>query len=130
MLVRQLGLGRTAGLVAATAWAFSPWRVSQLNHLQILSSGGIPLALAMLARGHGVHLRTGAGPVRPGWALAGWATATWQVSIGFGLGLQLGYLLAVCTAVAAVRALRAVRREPPLRPAGCSSRTPPDSCSS
>ena len=110
VLVRQLGLGRTAALVAATAWAFSPWRVSQLNHLQILSSGGIPLALAMLARGHGVRLRTGAGPVRPGWALAGWVTATWQVSLGFGLGLQLGYLLGLCTAVAAVRALRAVRR--------------------
>ena len=110
VLVRQLGLGRTAALLAATAWAFSPWRVSQLNHLQILSSGGIPLALAMLARGHGVRLRTGGAPARPGWALAGWLTATWQVSVGFGLGLQLGYLLAVCTAVAGVRALLAVRR--------------------
>lgn len=105
LLVRQLGLGRAAALVAATAFAFNPWRVSQLNHLQILSSGGIPLALAMLARGHGVHLRVGRGPVRPGWALAGWATATWQLSLGFGLGLQLAYLLALCTAVAAVRAL-------------------------
>ena len=110
VLVRQLGLGRTAALVAATAWAFSPWRVSQLNHLQILSSGGIPLALAMLARGHGLRLRAGAAPPRPGWALAGWLTAAWQVSLGFGLGLQLGYLLAVCTAVAGVRALLAVRR--------------------
>lgn len=110
LLVRQLGLGRAAALVAATAFAFNPWRVSQLNHLQILSSGGIPLALAMLARGHGVHLRTGRGPVRPGWVLAGWATATWQLSLGFGLGLQLAYLLAVCTAVAAARAAVAVAR--------------------
>jgi hypothetical protein len=110
VLVRQLGLGRTAALVAATAYAFSPWRVSQLNHLNILSSGGIALALAMLARGHGVRLRTGSGPVRPGWAFAGWATAAWQMSIGFALGLQLAYLLAVCTAVAGVRALLRVRR--------------------
>jgi hypothetical protein len=110
LLVRQLGLGRTAALVAATAFAVNPWRVSQLNHLQILSSGGIPLALAMLARGHGVHLRAGLGPIRPGWAFAGWATATWQLSLGFGLGLQLAYLLAVCTAVAGVRALVRAQR--------------------
>lgn len=110
LLVRQLGLGRTAALLAATAFAFNPWRVSQLNHLQILSSGGIPLALAMLARGHGVCLRTGLGPVRPGWAFVGWATATWQLSLGFGLGLQLAYLLALCTAVAGIRALVRAQR--------------------
>lgn len=110
VLVRQLGLGRAAALVAATAFAFNPWRLSQLNHLQILSSGGIPLALAMLARGHGVHLRTGRGPVRPGWALAGWATATWHLSLGFGLGLQLAYLLAICTAVAGARMLLSAQR--------------------
>jgi hypothetical protein len=110
LLVRQLGLGRTAALVAATAFAFNPWRVSQLNHLQILSSGGVPLALAMLARGHGVHLRTGLGPIRPGWAFAGWATASWQLSLGFGLGLQLAYLLALCTAVAGVRAVVRAQR--------------------
>ncbi len=109
VLVRQLGLGRTAALVAAVAFAVNPWRVSQLNHLQVLSSGGIPLALAMLARGHGVGRRTG-GPVRPGWAVAGWATAAWHMSIGPGLGLQLAYVLALCTAVAAARALLAAQR--------------------
>lgn len=111
VLVRQLGLGRTAALVAAVAFAVNPWRVSQLNHLQVLSSGGIPLALAMLARGHGLHLRRGSGPVRPGWAFAGWVTAAWHMSIGPGLGMQLGYLLAICTAVAAVAALRTGLRE-------------------
>lgn len=116
VLVRQLGLGRTAALLAATAFAFSPWRVSQLNHLQVLSSGAIPLALAMLARGHGLRLRAGTGPVRPGWAFAGWAVATWHISIGFGLGMQLAYVLALCTAVAAVRALLAVRRGDGLPP--------------
>ena len=110
VLVRQLGLGRTAALVAAVAFAFNPWRVSQLNHLQVLSSGAIPLALAMLARGHGVRLRTGAGPFRPGWALAGWAVATWHISLGFGLGMQLAYVLALCTAVAVVRTLVTARR--------------------
>ncbi|MEX2290001.1 MAG: hypothetical protein WD794_06705 [Mycobacteriales bacterium] len=110
LLVRQLGLGRAAALVAATAFAFNPWRVSQLNHIQVLSSGGIPLALALLARGHGVRLRTGTGPLRPGWAFAGWAVATWQLSLGFGLGLQLAYLLALCTAVAAARALVRAQR--------------------
>lgn len=110
VLVRQLGLGRAAALVAAVAFAFNPWRLSQLNHLQILSSGGIPLAMAMLARGHGIHVRTGGGPIRPGWALAGWATAAWQVSLGFGLGLQLAYVLAICTAVAGVRMLLRVQR--------------------
>lgn len=113
LLVRQLGLGRSAALVAAVAFAVNPWRVSQLGHLQVLSSGGIPLALAMLARGHGVHLRTGRGPARPGWVLAGWATGAWQVSLGFGIGLQMAYLLAICTAVAAGRA--AVSRRLPTR---------------
>ena len=108
VLVRQLGLGRTAALVAAVAFAVNPWRVSQLGHLQVLSSGGIPLALAMLARGHGLRLRE-TGLPRPGWALAGWSTAAWHVSLGFGLGLQLAYLLALATAVAAVRALVVAR---------------------
>ena len=107
VLVRQLGLGRAAALVAAMAFAFNPWRVSQLGHLQVLSSGGIPLALAMLARGHGVRLRS-TGPLRPGWAVAGWATAAWHVSLGFGLGIQLAYLLGVCTLVAGLSALRRI----------------------
>lgn len=107
VLVRQLGLGRAPALVAAVAFAVNPWRVSQLGHLQVLSTAGIPLALAMLARGHGLRLRAGRARVRPGWVLAGWATATWQVSLGFGVGIQLIYLLAVLTAVAVVRGLHA-----------------------
>lgn len=103
VLVRQLGLGRAAALVAATAFAFSPWRASQLGHLQVLSTGGIPLALAMLARGHGIGLRCGSRRARPLWAYAGWVTAAWQVSLGFGIGLQLGYVLAVCAGCAALR---------------------------
>ena len=44
VLTRQHG----AALVAAIAFAFSPYRVSHLNHLQLLSSYWMPAALAML----------------------------------------------------------------------------------
>ncbi|MDI5943938.1 hypothetical protein QLR68_38585, partial [Micromonospora sp. DH15] len=67
------------------------------GHLHVLSLGGIALALAMLARGHGWSLRHGYRPerVRPGWAGAGWAVAAWQVSLGFGIGLPFAYALAL-----------------------------------
>ncbi|HEX6873263.1 MAG TPA: hypothetical protein VF163_19370, partial [Micromonosporaceae bacterium] len=48
-LARQLGLGRTGALVSAIAVAVAPWRLAQAGHLQVLSTGGIALALAMLA---------------------------------------------------------------------------------
>ncbi|MBY8875013.1 hypothetical protein K7640_24595 [Micromonospora sp. PLK6-60] len=102
-LVRQLGAGRWGGAVAGVAWAFAPWRLAHSGHLNILSSGGIALALAMLARGHGWSLRHGYRPERrrPGWALAGWLVAAWQVSLGFGIGLPLVYFLLAATLVAA-----------------------------
>jgi hypothetical protein len=56
-LTRQLGAGRLGGAVAAVAVAVAPWRLAQAGHLQILSTGGMTLALAMLARGHGVRWR-------------------------------------------------------------------------
>jgi hypothetical protein len=95
-LVRQLGASRTAGAVAGLAFAYAPWHLAQEGHLQILSSGGIPLSLALLARGHGYGRP---GPQRPRLVLAGWAVAAWQVTIGFGLGLQFGYLLGVVVVV-------------------------------
>lgn len=95
-LVRQLGAGRVAAGAAAVAFAYAPWRYGHVGHLNVLSSGGIPLALAMLARGHGWSLRRGYRPerVRPGWAVAGWAVAAWQVTLGFGLGIPFAYVLA------------------------------------
>lgn len=46
--------------------------------------------------------------------LAGWAVAAWQVTIGFGLGLQFGYLLGVLTVIyAAAWLLRGRRRDGP-----------------
>jgi hypothetical protein len=94
-LVRQLGAGRTGAAVAAVAIAYAPWRLAQEGHLDIISAGGIPLALAMLARGHGWSLRRGHRPNErnAGWAALGWLVAAWQVSLGFSLGLPfLGVL--------------------------------------
>ena len=99
-LTRQLGVGRLGAAVAAVAVAVAPWRLAQAGHLQILSTGGMTLALAMLARGHGVRWRRDAEGNdanekhwRPGWILAGWLTATWQITIGFGVGLPFVYVL-------------------------------------
>src|SRR4029453_92791 len=69
-LLRQLGAGRAGSSPPAAAFASAPWRLAQAGHLQVLSTGGIALALAMLARGHGYSFRDGYSPdrVRPGWA--------------------------------------------------------------
>lgn len=103
-LVRQLGAGRTGAAVAAAAYAYAPWILSQAGHLHVLSNGGIPLALAMLARGHGWSLRHGYRPNHrhAGWALAGWLVAAWQLTLGFGIGLPFAYLLGLIALVAVV----------------------------
>ncbi|MCO8275273.1 hypothetical protein M1L60_32295 [Actinoplanes sp. TRM 88003] len=100
-LVRQLGAGRTGAAVAAVAFAFAPWRLAQEGHLDIISAGGIPLALAMLARGHGFSLRRGLRPDqrRTGWAAVGWIVASWQVSLGFSLGVPFLYVLGLVVVV-------------------------------
>jgi hypothetical protein len=99
-LARQLGLGRVGAALVGTAVTMAPWRLAQAGHLQILSEGGLLLALAMLARGHDIRWRRTDVPAektyRPGWALAGWLVATWQLSIGFGLGLVFAYVLLGC----------------------------------
>ncbi|MCW2566168.1 MAG: hypothetical protein JWN54_265 [Mycobacterium sp.] len=103
-LARQLGSRWQGAALAGAAFAYAPWRISQVGHLHVLSTGGIALALAMLARGHGFSLRTGYSPrrVRPGWAAAGWAVGCWQLLIGFGVGLPFVYvLLLVCAAAVA-----------------------------
>ncbi|WP_199736598.1 hypothetical protein [Micromonospora sp. HM5-17] len=101
-LTRQLGAGRIGAAVAGVAFAYAPWRLAQAGHLHVLSVGGIALALAMLSRGHGWSLRHGYRPdrSRPGWAFAGWLVAAWQITLGFGIGLPFGYVLAlICVAV-------------------------------
>ncbi|MFD0741255.1 hypothetical protein ACFQ1L_04320 [Phytohabitans flavus] len=94
-LVRQLGAGRTGAIVAGVAYTYAPWMLAQAGHLHIVSNGGIPLALAMLARGHGYSFTHGYRDQRrhAGWALAGWLVAAWQLSLGFGIGLVFAYVL-------------------------------------
>jgi hypothetical protein len=38
--------------------------------------------------------------VRPGWALAGWFVAAWQISLGFGIGLAFFYVLVLVCVIA------------------------------
>ncbi|MGH3647496.1 MAG: hypothetical protein ACRDTM_10010, partial [Micromonosporaceae bacterium] len=102
VLVRQLGARWPGAAVAAAAFAYAPWRLSQAGHMHVLSTGGIALALAMLARGHGWSLRHGYRPerVKPGWVFAGWGVAAWQITLGFGIGLPFAYVLLVIGLVA------------------------------
>ncbi|MFY1597258.1 hypothetical protein [Micromonospora sp. WMMD737] len=103
-LARQLGAGRIGSAVAGASFAYAPWLLAQAGHLHVISNGGIPLALAMLARGHGWSLRHGYRPERrhDGWVYAGWFVAAWQLSLGFGIGLPFAYFLAGTVLVATV----------------------------
>jgi hypothetical protein len=98
LLARELGLGPGAAVVAGAAFAYAPYRLEQDGHMQVISSGGIPLALALGVRGF--RLR------RPWWVGAAWAVAAWQLTIGFTLGLPLGYLLVAIGVIAAIAWLR------------------------
>jgi hypothetical protein len=117
-LVRQLGANRTGAAVAAVAFAYAPWRLAQEGHLDIISAGGIPLALAMLARGHGWSMRRGFRRNRrhAGWAAAGWLVAAWQVSLGFSLGLPFAGVLGLILLVLLVRVPIRWLRRPTERP--------------
>jgi hypothetical protein len=74
------------------AFAYAPYRVTEAGHLHVISSGGIALALFLLLRGY----RRGSGKL----VLAGWLVSTWQVSLGFTLGLQFSYLLGILALLA------------------------------
>jgi hypothetical protein len=93
LLGRELGLNRLAAGAVGIAFAYAPYRVTEAGHLHVISSGGIALALFLLVRGYRRSSR--------GLVLAGWLVSAWQVSLGFTLGLQYCYLLAVLTLVAA-----------------------------
>ena len=87
LLAREMGLGPGGAVVAGAAFAYAPFRMEQDGHMQVISSGGIPLALALAVRG--IRLRRA-------WPLFGaWAVAAWQVSIGFAIGLPFAYLIAL-----------------------------------
>ena len=102
LLARELGAGRAGAAVAGASFAYAPWRLEQDGHLHVISSGGIPLSLFLLLRGYRNE--------RTGLVLAGWLVAAWQLSLGFTLGLQLGYLLLALGAIAVFFGVRHGRR--------------------
>src|SRR5436190_5009518 len=87
LLARELGAGDWGGAAAGAAFAYAPWKLGQNGHLHVLSSGGIPLALALLVRGYRRGSRRS--------IVGGWLVAAWQMTLGFNLGLQFAYLLLV-----------------------------------
>ena len=104
LLARELGLGPLGAVIAGAAFAYAPYRLEQDGHLQVISSGAIPLAFAFAVRG--IRLK------RPWWLFCAWLVAAWQVSIGWVLGLPFAYGIAGVVAIAAVVWL--ARRRPPI----------------
>jgi hypothetical protein len=104
LLARELGLRKLGAGAAAAAFAYAPYRVTEAGHLHVISSGGIALALFLLLRGYRRSSRV--------LVIAGWLVSAWQISLGFTLGLQFAYLMAVLAVLAAVYWWRAGR--PPL----------------
>lgn len=94
LLARELGVGPGGAAVAGAAFAFAPFRLEQDGHMQVISSGGIALALALAVRGIRVN--------GPWWLLAAWAIAAWQLSLGLALGLPFAYLLAALALIGAI----------------------------
>jgi hypothetical protein len=92
LLARELGLGRLGAGAAGAAFAYAPYRVTEAGHLHVISSGGLPLALFLLLRGY----RRGSRRL----VLGGWLVSAWQISLGFTLGMQYAYLLAVLAVLA------------------------------
>lgn len=111
-LTRQLGGNWQAALLVGIVFAWAPWRLIHNAHLNILSTGGMALALFALARGHGYSFRSGVRPelARPWWAFAGWLIAAWQITIGFTTGIPFFYLMAGVGVVIIVAVLRHRRR--------------------
>jgi hypothetical protein len=100
-LARVLGSGVAGGLVAGAGFAFAPWRLEQITHVNVMSTGVAALALAALCRGHGWSLRTRWRPerVHAGWILAGWLLAALQLTYGFADGVVFGYVVALTLVV-------------------------------
>src|SRR5439155_992956 len=80
------------------AFAFAPFRLEQDGHMQVISSGGFPLALALGVRGY--RLR------RPRCVIAGSVVAAWQLTVGFSVGRPFAYLLAALAVMGAIVWLR------------------------
>ena len=93
-LGRELGLGWAGAAVVGAAFAYAPFRLEQDGHMQVISSGGIPLTLALGVRA--LRLQ------RPWLLIAAALVAAWQVSIGFAIGLPFTYLLALLATIGAI----------------------------
>jgi hypothetical protein len=94
LLARELGAGRAGAAVAGAAFAYAPYRLEHDAELNILSSGGIPLALFLGLRGYRQR--------RPWLVLGAWLVAAWQVTLSLNLALPFAYLLGILAVVAAV----------------------------
>jgi hypothetical protein len=104
LLARELGLGPVGAVIAGAAFAYAPYRLEQDGHLQVISSGGIPLAAAFAVRG--IRLRS------PWWIFWAWIVAAWQLSIGWALGLPFAYGIAGVVLIGVITWL--VRGRPPV----------------
>src|SRR6201987_5529580 len=107
LLARELGLRKLGAAAGGAAFAYAPYRVTEAGHLHVISSGGVGLALFLLLRGYR--------PSSRGLVIAGWLVSAWQISLGFTLGLQFAYLMAVLAVLAAIYW---VRRGPTSLPRG------------
>ena len=99
LLVRSLTGSRAAGLLAGIAFAFSPYRVNHVSHLQVLMSGWMPIGLWALHR---------YGRTSSRWALAGFVGAI--VMQGLSNGYYLYFLGVPVAFVAGWLLWRAGRR--------------------
>ena len=104
LLARELGIGPVGAVIAGAAFAYAPYRLEQDGHLQVISSGGIPLAAAFAVRG--IRRR------RHWWIFWAWIVAAWQLSIGWALGLPFAYGIAGAVLIGVIAWL--VRGRPPV----------------
>ena len=114
-LVRTLGSGIAGAALAGVASGFAPWRLTQVIHINVLSTAGIALALALMARGHGWSMRNGWQPERvsPKLVAAAWAVSAWQLTFGFATGIWFVYMMALVTLVLVLGWLTVGRRRVP-----------------
>src|SRR4051812_3057185 len=81
LLARELGIGPLGAVIAGAAFAFAPYRLEQDGHLQVISSGGISLAVALAG---------GGGRLRKHWGVFFfWVVGARQPPIGWAAGPPL-----------------------------------------
>jgi hypothetical protein len=88
-LVRHLTGSSAGAFAAAVAFAFAPYRASQLSHLQTLWTWGMPLALLGLHQYMGAGRRVGLAWLGLGWLTSALSNGYFIVFFGFYLGCWL-----------------------------------------